>query len=708
MTEITSTANSNPTSPTPSSPSSFHSNQDDLLPSADPSTEDVDFKELDLNDQDKQQEDPAEEQLGGEKLGEGEREGEGEGLEESEHDNQNRTTSSKPGHSLASEMDQAMKGDSMEGEEAKDNGNQEELPAKPEGDSGVKELEPSTASPPIDSAADQTEENYTIDSSTTSEETQEKPQEEPKEETGIASTSNLISPSQDSAATAPLPAPAAVESPKSTSDSKSNSKAGGVAELMKRFQSQSTSNSKSTSPSSSPSIFNSSPINTSNSTFKSQNQSPKTSIEASRDVKTKEEIPIESKIEESKSPDSFAPISPPQDHQDVLSSTSPWADQVSKSSSSASVNSTSTTMNQEEPNRFSTLSNSDPTRHSQVGDTAGKPEVTSINRGSTRFSTVSLSSSNNNAESNPSNGKRNTITDNNRHSRQPSGQDQNYDFLLARLENENGRLSRDPKANRASIDGKDRLKDEFNRLKSEKEKSGRHSRENSREGGSNLRTEVLASPSNSEIKEETVTEELEDDSIDWDFWGSVMNNYQLVAQTRPSELSLAIQAGIPAALRGMMWQLMSSSKDEEMEIIYAYYLKQTTSHEKSIRRDLSRTFPEQDYFKEGKGIGQENLFNVIKAYSLFDEEVGYCQGMQFIVGPLLLNMPDEEAFSTFVRLMKSYDLRGHFTPNMPSLQLRLFQFDCLLEEILPLLYKHLVRLGITSSTYASQWFMTCE
>lgn len=90
-----------------------------------------------------------------------------------------------------------------------------------------------------------------------------------------------------------------------------------------------------------------------------------------------------------------------------------------------------------------------------------------------------------------------------------------------------------------------------------------------------------------------------------------------------------------------------------MEIIYAYYIRQNSSHEKQIRKDLSRTFPEQDYFKDGKGVGQENLFNVVKAYSLYDEECGYCQGMQFIVGPLLMHMPDEEAFSTLVRLMKS-------------------------------------------------------
>jgi hypothetical protein len=96
----------------------------------------------------------------------------------------------------------------------------------------------------------------------------------------------------------------------------------------------------------------------------------------------------------------------------------------------------------------------------------------------------------------------------------------------------------------------------------------------------------------------------------------------------------------------------------------------------------------------------------VKAYSLYDEECGYCQGMQFVVGPLLLNMPVEEAFSTLVRLMKSYDLRGHFVPNMPALQLRLFQFERLLEEMLPLLHRHLVRSGVKSSMYASGWFMT--
>ena len=69
-------------------------------------------------------------------------------------------------------------------------------------------------------------------------------------------------------------------------------------------------------------------------------------------------------------------------------------------------------------------------------------------------------------------------------------------------------------------------------------------------------------------------------------------------------------------------------------------------------------------------------------------------------------MPDEEAFCVLVRLMKAYDLRSQYLPDMPGLQLRLFQFDRLLEELLPAVFMHLLRQGIKSSMYASQWFLT--
>jgi len=91
----------------------------------------------------------------------------------------------------------------------------------------------------------------------------------------------------------------------------------------------------------------------------------------------------------------------------------------------------------------------------------------------------------------------------------------------------------------------------------------------------------------------------------------------------------------------MIWQLLSQSKSEQLEHVYTQLLTETSSHEKSIRRDLSRTFPYHSHFSHG-ALGQESLFNVIKAYSLYDTQVGYCQGLPFIVGPLLLNVSRRE------------------------------------------------------------------
>lgn len=73
------------------------------------------------------------------------------------------------------------------------------------------------------------------------------------------------------------------------------------------------------------------------------------------------------------------------------------------------------------------------------------------------------------------------------------------------------------------------------------------------------------------------------------------------------ELSRAIQRGIPPALRGMVWQLMAATKDPTLEGVYSELLNQPSPHEKSIGRDLGRTFPGHEFFKEGGGRGQENL-----------------------------------------------------------------------------------------------------
>jgi len=93
-----------------------------------------------------------------------------------------------------------------------------------------------------------------------------------------------------------------------------------------------------------------------------------------------------------------------------------------------------------------------------------------------------------------------------------------------------------------------------------------------------------------------------------------------------------------SSFRGIVWQLLSGAHDSPVKKQFAEYIKATSACERIIRRDIARTYPEHDFFKEKDGLGQESLFNVMKAYSLHDREVGYCQGSGFIVGLLLMQV----------------------------------------------------------------------
>lgn len=83
---------------------------------------------------------------------------------------------------------------------------------------------------------------------------------------------------------------------------------------------------------------------------------------------------------------------------------------------------------------------------------------------------------------------------------------------------------------------------------------------------------------------------------------------------------------------------MSQSASLNLETVYGQLVAEHSPYERIIQRDLARTFPGIDMFKQEGGDGQQSLERVLKAYSLYDSLVGYCQGLAFLVGPLLLNV----------------------------------------------------------------------
>ncbi|XP_065511008.1 EVI5-like protein isoform X3 [Caloenas nicobarica] len=237
--------------------------------------------------------------------------------------------------------------------------------------------------------------------------------------------------------------------------------------------------------------------------------------------------------------------------------------------------------------------------------------------------------------------------------------------------------------------------EEQNRLLEADSKSMRSVNGSRRNSGSSLVSSSSASSNLGHLEEDT-----------WILWGRVVNEWDEWRKKKEKLLKELIRKGIPHHFRAIVWQLLCSATDMPVKNQYSELLKMSSPCEKLIRRDIARTYPEHEFFKGQDSLGQEVLFNVMKAYSLVDREVGYCQGSAFIVGLLLMQMPEEEAFCVFVRLMQEYRLRELFKPSMAELGLCIYQFEYLLQEQLPELNVHFRSQSFLTSMYASSWFLT--
>ena len=115
----------------------------------------------------------------------------------------------------------------------------------------------------------------------------------------------------------------------------------------------------------------------------------------------------------------------------------------------------------------------------------------------------------------------------------------------------------------------------------------------------------------------------------WDRWTRVLTTWGAVpAESREKRIKYLIREGIPNPLRPRMWPLLVDLDKHAQDLVVRYPIllqSMDCEYEEKIMKDLARTFPMHPLFAERGGVGQQKLFNVLKAYAVHDPGLGYCQ-----------------------------------------------------------------------------------
>jgi len=215
---------------------------------------------------------------------------------------------------------------------------------------------------------------------------------------------------------------------------------------------------------------------------------------------------------------------------------------------------------------------------------------------------------------------------------------------------------------------------------------------------------------------------------------------------RKTICSLLKRGGVPQPLRGYVWKRLCNvdaiKRRKENLGLYSRLLLSNGDErpfDEIIWKDIHRTFRENILFG-AVGIGkdaangalqslhknaihrnvrqlgpstatesQKALYNVLSAFSVQNETIGYCQGMQAMAALLLMFMVEEDAFFALDAIAKC-EKWGKLARcwSMEEIHLRFGQFEFCVAEYAPKVHRHLARHQISNvSMYgATTWFVT--
>lgn len=197
-------------------------------------------------------------------------------------------------------------------------------------------------------------------------------------------------------------------------------------------------------------------------------------------------------------------------------------------------------------------------------------------------------------------------------------------------------------------------------------------------------------------------------------------------QTSSEALFELTKRGVPRVLRPRIWKTLSGcmrckAAAEKRGLTFdglrsAVPSPECAKYTEQIRMDLKRTFPTHRLFREesrgcggssstAPGKGAQDLFDVLQAYANYDASVHYCQGMNYLAAMLLMVMDSaEDAFWTFVAVLKNKGTDCFYAPGMPGLVRECDALDAVVRAKIPAVHKRLVDFDIAPILFVVPWY----
>ncbi|BFF89095.1 growth hormone-regulated TBC protein 1-A [Drosophila madeirensis] len=188
-------------------------------------------------------------------------------------------------------------------------------------------------------------------------------------------------------------------------------------------------------------------------------------------------------------------------------------------------------------------------------------------------------------------------------------------------------------------------------------------------------------------------------------WEAILQQNPDLSQV-DAKLKRYIRKGIPGPYRPDVWMKISGAAAEQRRApnLYRSLLNSETFDKEisdSISIDLPRTFPDNIHFDTKK----QRLYNILIAYAHHNRDVGYCQGLNYIAGLLLIVTEDEEKSFWLLKHIVENIVPQYHSHNMSNLLRDLAVFRELVIRRVPAVNRHVDNLGLPYPVIASKWFI---